>query len=119
MKNTMRQKHLLIMIIGIALWFTLSTPVHAKRQKVTCTFTIQEDAGRNVKANTFTKTKKVRRREYNRLVESGENAYRVVADGGYHCIIRHIENIKFRVRIDKRDMKLRPEGRIPVDSHFK
>jgi hypothetical protein len=70
----MRRKHrILLGVVIVAFAFpTLVPTVHA-REKVTCTFTIQEDASRNVKAGKYSETEKVRRREYNRLVQSGED----------------------------------------------
>ena len=116
MKNALKRHHKVLLFISVscvALCLSLGTPAHAKRQKVTCTFTVEEDASRNIKAAAFSDTEKVRRREYQRLVGSDGNAYRVIADGGYHCIIRHIENMRLKVRVDKRDLKLTPQGRIP------
>jgi len=114
----MKQKHrIMLSTISIIFGFTLAATAHA-REEVKCTFTIAEDPSRNIKAYEKSDTERVRRREYDRLVNSGENAYRVTVDGGYHCRIRHIENIRLNVRIDKRDVKLRPEGQIPDCSDF-
>ena len=119
MKNNRKCLPLFGLALAVAVLsnFTLA-PIASAREKLTVSFVIEQDASRNVKPATFSETEKVRRREYNRLIESGENAYEVRADGGYHCRIRHTENIRFNVRIDKRTMKLNPEGRIPNCSDF-
>lgn len=119
MKNT--QKYPLRIGLALALAvlsiFTLAPEAYA-REWVTVSFFIQENANRNIKADVFADTHKVRRKEYERLMKSGQDDYRVTSDGGSYCRIRHTENARFSVRIEKRKMRLNPTGYVPNCSEF-
>ena len=90
----------------------------ARRPTVVCTFTWNDNPSQNVRHGVRYKTRKVRTREYNRLVGMGTVPVRVAADRGQHCQLNHPENSLIDVPIRKSMYKLTPEGRLPNCGDF-
>lgn len=101
-----------VLIVSLSL-LASAEAVQAART-VWCQFEWRGNVRLNVRANHSNAiSKRVRNREYNRLVEQGRVRARVSADRGDHCSLNHPENTRVDVRLDKADLQLNAGGRIP------
>lgn len=89
------------------------TNANAERPRVYCEFGWSDNAAFNVKGGNQIVNKKVRTKEYNRLVSMGSVRARVSADGGQHCQLNHPENTTIDIRIEKASYRLDSQGIIP------
>jgi hypothetical protein len=85
----------------------------AGRPTVHCEFSWAENPALNVKAGSKFRNKKVRTKEYNRLIAMGTVAVRVAADRGQRCQLNHPENTLIDTMVVKASYRLDPSGRIP------
>jgi riboflavin biosynthesis pyrimidine reductase len=89
------------------------------REYVVCTFAWADNPTMNVKGSQKYNPKgvkvdrKVRRKEYQRLVDMGRVPVRVSKDKGYNCELNHPENALIDTTLDKKFLRLDREGRMP------
>ena len=106
----------LILIGSAVLLLCLAAiPVNEAEAKPTvyCKFSWDDNTELNVQGWETAEERKVRTKEYNRLVAMGEVPARVAADRGGRCQLNHPENTLIDVTVTKADHKLDEGGRIP------
>ena len=83
------------------------------RPTIYCKFSWADSEERNVQGWETATERKVRTKEYNRLVAMGEILARVAADRGAYCQLNHPENTLIDIKVTKADHKYNEGGRIP------
>ena len=101
-----------VFLIGLAVF---SVNEAEARPTVYCLFSWDDNPNPefNVKHWETSIERKVRTKEYDRLVVMGEVAARVAADRGGKCQLNHPENALIDITVTKADHKLDEGGRIP------
>lgn len=86
--------------------------------RVQCVFRWQENVEKNIASPSLDIgdvwiSRKVREREYDRLLELGRVNARVSSEGGKTCILNHPENTLIDAKLNKKKLRLDPNGRQP------
>ncbi len=99
-----------VLLLGLA-----AIPVNEAeaKPKVYCLFSWDNNTDLNVERWEDSTERKVRTKEYDRLVMMGEVPARVAADRGGRCQLNHPENALIDITVKKADHKLNEGGRIP------
>jgi hypothetical protein len=99
-----------VVLLGLA---AISVNEAEAKPTVYCKFSWDDNPELNVKRWETSTERKVRTKEYDRLVMMGEVPTRVAADRGGRCQLNHPENTLIDVTVTKADHKLDEGGRIP------
>jgi|GEM_PF-4281950 len=91
----------------------LAAPAYAV-DEVLCTFIIQQDASKNVKASYPRARQHVNADELAQLVPSDPQAYEMKDEGNNRCRIRHTGHRRLVVHTNTEDLKLDRNGETPT-----
>jgi len=117
----MKRYSALFMISSLFYVLLFVPQVAHSRPRVKCVFMWEENKEKNIRASdspnawgdSLTVKRKVRSREYERLINAGKVAARVSGKRGEVCYLNHPENTLIDVKIYKSILQLDVRGRIP------